>query len=385
MRERSEADADLLRPRVKPEHRPYRTVDGHVRIGSVIHGIGAEIADSDGWVWALTQALDGNRSPRQIAAEVAASHAGLDESAVLQAIADLRQAGFLEDAATGIPGEFSEREKVRYGRGVSLLRWMDTSPRGNSWDLQLSLSRARVLLIGLGGAGGIAAQGLVASGVGSLHCVDPDVVELSNLNRQVLYRERDIGREKVEVALESLRALNSDVAVTGEVDEVRNAEDLVRLLQKRVAGTEGYDLMVLSADRPAAIRSWANQACLETGTPWIDGGYRGPLVTAGAYVPGESGCLECYRSSQAESRDLRLPPGQHEDTVSPRIPWSPVNAVTASLAGALFVYASIAVLTGVPPLHPGFRLEFNLMLPGEPGWEPVHPRRDCQVCGEAVR
>lgn len=384
MQERDGAAAELLRPRVKPEHRPYLTVDGHVRIGSVIHGIGAEIEDPEGWVWALTQALDGSRTPRQIAADVARDHVVPDEDDVLRAISDLRCAGFLEDVASPVPAEFSARERERYGRGVSLLRWMDSSARTSGWDLQRTLSRARVLLIGLGGAGGTAAQGLVASGVGQLHCVDFDVVELSNLNRQVLYRERDIGRSKVEAAVESLRALNSDVAVTGEVDEVRDVDDLLRLLRPGPDRSGSYDLLVLGADRPAALRAWTNRACLATGTPWIDGGYQGPLVTVGAYVPGRSGCLECFRTTQARSRELGLPPGRHPDTVSPRMPWSPVNAVTASLAGALFVYAALAVLTGVPPLGPGFRVEFNLVLPGEPGLDPVTRRPDCPVCGETA-
>ncbi|MEU3748572.1 MULTISPECIES: ThiF family adenylyltransferase [Streptomyces] len=382
----------LALPRVKPEHRPYRTADGHVRIGSVIHGLGAEIEDTDGWVWTLVRALDGTRDPGRIAAAVAAAHPAPDEDDVLRAIADLREAGFLEDAAAGVPEELTERDRIRYGRGVPLLRWMDTSSRTDSWDAQRTLSRARVLLIGLGGAGGVAAQGLVASGVGFLHCVDPDVVELSNLNRQVLYRERDIGRPKVEAALESLRALNSDVVVTGEDAEVRGPEDLARLLGTATAtgtgtgaaaGGRRYDLLVLCADQPAALRSWVNRACLEADTPWTDGGYRGPLVTTSVYAPGRSGCLECHRATQADSRDLRLPAGEDEATVSPRMPWSPVNAVTASLAGALFVYAAIAALTGVPALPAGFRLELNLVRPGEPGFEPVLRRADCPACGGA--
>ncbi|WP_323369183.1 HesA/MoeB/ThiF family protein [Streptomyces alkaliterrae] len=353
-----------------------------MRIGGVIHGIGAEIEDSDGWIWPLVQALDGQRGPLEIATEMAGTHPVPSESDVLEAIADLRRAGFLEDAAALPPGDLSEGELTRYSRGVPLLRWMDLSPRTSSWDLQLALRRARVLLIGLGGVGGVAAQGLVASGVGLLHCVDPDLVELSNLNRQILYRERDIGRRKVDVALESLRALNSDVVVTGEAAEVRDVEDLRRLLRPGELPAGGYDLLVLSADRPAAIRSWANEACIETDTPWIEGGYRGPLVSAGAFTPGRSGCLECRRATLAESRDLGLPPGECEEVVSPRMPWSPVNAVTASLAGALFVYSATAVLTGVPRLPPGFRLDYNLMRPADSGLEPIPRRSDCRVCGE---
>ncbi|MEV0172199.1 ThiF family adenylyltransferase [Streptomyces sp. NPDC050803] len=372
----------LRRPRVKPEHRPYLTVDGHVRIGSVIHGIGAEIEDPDGWVWALVQALDGTRTPTRTAGEIAAAHPELTAADVLRAMADLAEAGFLEDAAATVPEAFTERETERYGRGVALLRWMDRSPRADSWELQLRLAKARVLLIGLGGAGGIAAQGLVASGVGRLHCVDPDVVELSNLNRQLLYREQDIGRPKVDAALESLRALNTDVEVTGARQEIRGPEDLERLLRRTPAQEQdaAHDLLVLSADRPAALRRWANRACLATRTPWVEGGYRGPHITVGVYVPGRGACFECHRDQDAAARDLRLAPGQDEESVSPRMEWGPVNAATATLSAGLLVHAAISALTGVPPVEPGYRHGINLMTPGEPDLN-RYPRRDtCPAC-----
>ncbi|WP_416983985.1 HesA/MoeB/ThiF family protein [Streptomyces sp. T028] len=377
---RDQSTTSLRRPRVKPEHRPYLTVDGHVRIGSVIHGIGAEIEDPDGWVWALTQALNGTRTPAEIAAEIVGTRPGLMTEDVLRAVADLAEAGFLEDAAATMPAAFSDRDAERYGRGVALLRWMDRSPRLSSWELQLRLAKARVVVVGLGGSGGIAAQGLVASGVGRLHCVDPDVVELSNLNRQVLYRERDIGRPKVDAALESLRALNSDVVVTGERSEIRGPDDLERLL-RREAESDGYDLLMLSADRPPAIRRWANQACLATRTPWVEGGYRGPFITVGVYAPGHGACFECHRDQDADSRDLRLAAGQDDESISPRMNWGPVNAATATLSGGLLVHAALSALTGVPREEPGFRYGINLMVPGEPELSRYPRRPACPACG----
>ncbi|MFD5759884.1 HesA/MoeB/ThiF family protein, partial [Streptomyces sp. NPDC127044] len=207
----------LRRPRIKPEHRPYRTIDGNVRIGSVIHGIGAEIEDPQGWVWTLVETMDGTREPAAVVGEVLRAHPELPDLTpedARQAMADLLDAGFVEDAAAPVP--VSERERLRYSRGVPLLRWMDLGPRTSPWDAQLRLRRARVLLVGIGGTGGYAAQSLVASGVGRLHCVDPDVVELSNLNRQPLFRESDLGRPKVTASLSTLLALNADVKLNGE-------------------------------------------------------------------------------------------------------------------------------------------------------------------------
>jgi ThiF family len=368
----------LRRPRIKPEHRAYRTVDGNVRIGSVIYGIGAEVQDPDGWIWTLIQMMDGSRTARQIADGVTARHPAVPHDDVWSAIADLREAGFVDDAAAPLPAGLLPRDRVRHARGVALLRWMDLSPRASPWSAQLRLRRARVLVLGVGGTGGAAAQILVASGVGAVHTVDPDVVELSNLNRQLLYRETDIGRPKTDAALAALRALNSDVTVTGERYEVRGPDDLAHLL---TGGPRGYDLLVLGADRPPEIRRWANRVCLDLGTPWVEGGYRGPLVTAGVHVPGDGPCWECQRAGEVERRDLRLRPGQDEEAASPRMPWNPASAVTASLSGTLVAHAALALLTGVPPMRPGFRYGVNLMALQDPVLQ-RHPRRpDCPACG----
>jgi len=368
------------RPRIKPEHRAYRTVDGNVRVGSVIHGIGAEIADPRGWVWTLVEAMDGSRGPSEVVAEVLRGHPELSGADARQAMADLLAAGFVDDADAS--ASLPPREQDRYSRGVPLLRWMDLAPRTSPWDAQLRLREARVLLVGVGGTGGHAAQALVASGVGHVHCVDPDVVELSNLNRQPLYRESDLGRPKVEAALATLRALNSDVTVTGERREVRGPEDLTELVAASALAGSPYDLLVLAADRPDAIRRWTNRACLAAGLPWVDAGYRGPLVTAGVYVPGQGACWECLREGEIARRDLRLGPGQDPESASPRMPWNPASAVTAGLSGALLAHAALALLTGVPAMEPGFRFGVNLMLPGDPVHQRTPRRLDCPACGE---
>lgn len=260
-----------------------------------------------------------------------------------------------------------------------------------------------MLLVGVGGTGGYAALGLVSSGVGRLHCVDPDTVELSNLNRQPLYRESDIGRGKAEAAVTALRALNSDVTVTGEATEVRGPAELAALLAAGPPGVPGapsagpppaglpgpapeerppgYDLLVLAADRPPEIRRWANRVCLAQGVPWVEAGYRGPLAAAGAYVPGRGACWECLRAAEVERRDLRLAPGQDEEAASPRMPWNPSGPVTAGLSGALLAHAALALLTGVPPLEPGCRTGVNLMMPDEPFAVRAARRADCPACG----
>ncbi|MFJ6070361.1 HesA/MoeB/ThiF family protein [Streptomyces sp. NPDC093065] len=400
----------MRRPRIKPEHRAYRTVDGHVRIGSVVHGIGAEVRDADGWVWTLVQVMDGTRSATDVVAEVAARHPELrlPGPVIAQAMTDLTDAGYVEDAGAEPPAELSERERERYSRGMTLLRWMDLRPRSSAWEPQLLLRRARVLLVGVGGTGSAAARDLVASGVGRLHCVEPDVVELSNLNRQTLFREDDLGRPKLDAALTALRALNPNTEVTGERREVHGPADLEDLLTgpdhrgspDGVASPDAdsphgsrnphgapraprYDALLLAADRPAAIRRWANRVCLTTGTPWAEAGYRGPLVSVGVFTPGRGACWQCLRDAEVERRDLRLGPGQDEDVASPRMPWNPANAVTAGLSGGLLAHAALMLLCGVPPVEPGCRFGLNLMMPGDPVVQRSQRRPDCPACRPA--
>jgi molybdopterin/thiamine biosynthesis adenylyltransferase len=301
---------------------------------------------------------------------------------------DLTTAGYVEDAGAAPSEELSERERERYGRGMTLLRWMDLRPRESSWEPQVRLRRARVLLVGVGGTGGAAARDLVASGVGRLHCVEPDVVELSNLNRQTLFREQDLGTPKIDAALTALRALNSDTTVTGERREVRGPADLEDLLTGAPGAGSGsgdrptaYDVLLLAADRPAAIRRWANQVCLASGTAWAEAGYRGPLVSVGVFAPGRGACWECLRSAEIERRDLRLAPGQDEDVASPRMPWNPVNAVTAGLSGSLLAHAALMLLCGIPPIDPGHRFGLNLMVPGDPIMQRAERRSNCRACG----
>ncbi len=196
----------MRRPRVKPEHAPYRVGGERIRIGGMSYGLAAEIEDPTGALWTLLGSLDGTRSVDGAVAATAARHPGTPPALLEQAVADLVAAGHVEDAAGPEPAGLTARDKARHDRGRRWFRWVDLVPRASSWDAQARLARSRVTVVGLGGSGAGAAAALAASGVGRLHCVDPDAVELSNLNRQVLYSEDDIGRPKVDAALERLRA-----------------------------------------------------------------------------------------------------------------------------------------------------------------------------------
>ncbi|MBD1391363.1 HesA/MoeB/ThiF family protein [Neiella sp. HB171785] len=127
---------------------------------------------------------------------------------------------------------------------------------------QLQLQQAKVLLIGLGGLGSPAALYLAAAGIGELHLVDHDQVEISNLQRQILYRESDVGEDKVEAAERQLSDLNDDIELVIHAEKV-TASNALTLVQ-------GMDVVLDCTDN-FAVRHAINAACKQAAVPLVSG------------------------------------------------------------------------------------------------------------------
>lgn len=141
---------------------------------------------------------------------------------------------------------------MRYDRQIKL------EEIGNSG--QEKLLNAKVLIIGVGGLGCPAAQYLAGAGIGKLCLVDHDRVSLSNLHRQVLFSESDLGKPKVEVAREKLRQLNSEIEIEilQEALTLENAENLFRQYDIILDGTDNFETKYL-----------INDAAILAGKPWV--------------------------------------------------------------------------------------------------------------------
>lgn len=342
-----------MRPRIKDEHRPVRFNDGWVRIGGKVFGIAANLRDSDGAVWALLELMDGTRTAEQVVAELVSRFPLRSPQDVHAAIEQLTNLGYVQDADEPECVALSARQRERYGRSRLLYRWIDRAPRTSSWEFQVRMSRARVVVVGMGGVGCSAAMALALSGVGRLHCVEPDRVELSNLNRQLLYTEQDLGRLKVDAAMERLRAANSDVEITGEPTLIDGPAALRAL-------AEECDVLVMSADEPAEIRSWTNEACARTDTAWVYGGYHGPQVNMGVYRPGSGPCFDCARAAE-QDREAQRPAVAVWGPQPAEPPRHAANAVTAGIVGNLVAHAVMSLVTGAPALAVNCQYGFNLV------------------------
>ena len=173
-------------------------------------------------------------------------------------------------------GLMSEDDMQRYARHIIL---PEVGEKG-----QQKLVKGRVLLVGVGGLGCPTALYLAAAGVGKIGLVDADVVDKSNLQRQVLFGESDVGRPKVEAARDKLLDLNStlDIVTHYELLTSHNVFDIV----------DGYDIVVNGCDN-FPTRYLVNDAAVMKSKPVVDGSIFRFEGQATVYVPGEGPCYRC--------------------------------------------------------------------------------------------
>lgn len=155
----------------------------------------------------------------------------------------------------------------------------------DSEQVQHRLGRVRVILLGCGGIGGLIAAALATAGIGELVLVDGDHVELSNLTRQFLFTEADIGLPKAEVLARELRRRNSSCRARPMVFDIADTSGLELL--------PGCDLLVVSADSPG-LTGTVNRHCVATRTAWLNACYVNDIAVWGPLVvPGTTACWDC--------------------------------------------------------------------------------------------
>lgn len=194
-------------------------------------------------------------------------------------------------------------------------------------EAQLRLQASRALVCGVGALGSVIADTLVRAGVGKVRLVDRDFVELTNLQRQMLFDERDAaaGTPKAIAAAEKLRAINSTVEVEPIVADV----DPSNILQ--LCG--GVDVIVDGTDN-FETRFLLNDAALKLGIPWVYGGAIGGEGRTMTILPGETPCLRCVMAEPP-------PPG-----TSPTCDTAGIVGPVIHVVGALEAMEALKILAG---------------------------------------
>jgi len=168
----------------------------------------------------------------------------------------------------------SVREQERYRRQVLLF----------GEEGQERLKKARIFIAGAGGLGCPIALYLAVAGIGTITIADKDVVEQTNLNRQILHYDRDIGRKKTVSAEEKLREANPDIRVDA-IDTTIDAGNVSRL----VGRSDG----IVDAMDNYSTRYLLNETAIAKKIPLFHGAIRGLHGQATTIIPGETACLAC--------------------------------------------------------------------------------------------
>ena len=245
----------------------------------------------------------------------------------------------------------SDEELLRYSRQI-LIPQFDVAG-------QMSLQKATVLVVGLGGLGSPAALYLAAAGVGKLILADGDVVELSNLQRQIAHRTEDIGTNKARSAAAAIGALNPEVNVQ-VLSKILTEEDMQLCLQ-------GVDLVVDATDN-YTVRYALNRACIAAALPLVSAAAIRTEGHISVFDPVRGG--PCYRCLYpVDSAQAALSCSE-----------SGVLAPVVGVIGSLQALEAVKVLSGFGESLRGQLLVLDLQTMGIRKLT-LRARSDCSDCG----
>ncbi|TBV80694.1 MAG: molybdopterin-synthase adenylyltransferase MoeB [Desulfobulbaceae bacterium] len=247
--------------------------------------------------------------------------------------------------------EYSAAQLERYSRHIILA---EVGVEG-----QDKIAAAKVLIIGAGGLGSPAALYLAAAGIGTIGIVDGDVVDLSNLQRQIAHHTRDVGRDKVLSAAEKMTAINPDIRVRPHqmLLDAANIREVIRDYDFVIDGTDNFPTKFL-----------VNDACVLEDIPFSHGGilrFDGQTMTV---VPGKSSCYRCT---------FRQPPPP--DAV-PTCSQAGVLGAIAGMLGTIQATEALKYVTEIGQLLTDTLLSFDA-LSMRFRRVPLRRQSSCPLCG----
>ncbi|WP_151637095.1 HesA/MoeB/ThiF family protein [Noviherbaspirillum aerium] len=366
-----------MKLRLKPTVIPYRLSE---QVVLQFNGQYAKLPDPDGAIWLLTSALDGTRDAEGLIGHVLSQKPAAQESALRNAVKDFIEHRLVEVPEESLPSALDAEDRTRFSRNLDFFGSM-AAFGDNKYAFQEKLQDARVCVLGCGGLGTHILFDLAALGIRHLTILDFDKIELSNLNRQILYKESDIGSEKVETAKKRLLEFNSRMEIRTHRLRLQSTEDVAGVVR-------GHDIVICVADKPANyIGDWLNAACVRHGIPFISGGLDVRRSVFFSVDPGISGCEACWLTSARSKNGTvrRISAMSKEQDITYERP-APAFVTLVAVTAGMIVSEAVKYLTGCQrPQLTGKLKEFSfddLSVGIAETWE---RDPDCQVCGGAVQ
>lgn len=367
-----QAAAPVLR--IKPIYPVYRVTETTFRIGAQFR-VTVEIDDAEGHMWTLVHLLDGTRDLSAVTAAMQATFPALSPADVQDGIHALDELDFLEYVEPSEYDGVSETDLSRYCGNINYFSHFAKLGESPSQP-QDRLREATVVLLGLGGGGSNILPLLAATGVGHIVAVDYDRVELTNLNRQCLFREADIGQLKTLAAARVIADMNSTTRVDTVSMRIDASEDVRSVIK-------GADLVVCAIDEPPFLaQRRVNHACIAENIPCL---YGLSMVTSGrmfSVIPHESGCVDCLNVHYSKHDPVfveQFKGFMDSGFVGPTVAFAPH---IVRLSGLIATEAVRLLTNYTPPQSIGRQVEFDFES-GEMSTLTSWPRyeQDCPTCG----
>ncbi|MDQ1743325.1 MAG: hypothetical protein QOE23_1664 [Pseudonocardiales bacterium] len=344
----------------------------------LVHQCGAmlEIDDPDRTVRGLIALLDGSRTVEEIEQAFRERHPGSDFD-VRAAVTQFDEAGVIEDADA--PTTLTPYELERFKRNLGFFETY-ASLTANKYAMQERIKDCKVTLLGVGGVGSYVSLSLLGAGVRDLKVVDFDKVELSNLNRQILYSEADIGQPKIEAAVNRLQGYYADAKITGVEQRLTSVADIENVIT-------GRDFVFCAVDRPKMhVIQWVNEACVRAGVPFIGGGVELQRSVIYLVIPGVTGCTQCWRLARADDEDTHILREQMEARHLENTGIGPDMAAfgpLVSVLNSLMVTDFVRFMTNIaPPIAAGRLIETRFDDMSTRQAEQWDRLPGCSVCGD---
>ncbi|MCG3216841.1 MAG: HesA/MoeB/ThiF family protein [Candidatus Heimdallarchaeota archaeon] len=241
------------------------------------------------------------------------------------------------------------------------------------WN-QEKLEKSTIILVGVGAIGSYVGTILVSSGIGKLILIEYDTIEISNLNRQLLYHAKDVGKSKAEIAAKKLRLINPDI----EIDWINK-----KMEEVSVTIYEEADVIIGCLDTFIG-RRWINSMAARVQKPLILGGMFAFLGDVQVIIPEVTPCFECQPLIPDEELAQACTPfGEERKKDREEIeeePPLPAVATLSSIIGGFMAQETLKILLGL-----GSNIENYLFYDGLNNATTIIPlakSEDCPVCGE---
>lgn len=285
---------------------------------------------------------------------------------------------FIEDANKIGSNVLSKYETERYHRNINFYSSFINIEQ-NKYDVQKKIIDTKVGIVGLGGLGSHIMYDLAGLGFTHFTTMEFDKVELSNLNRQILYNYADLGSSKSQLAKNRLKAFNPEIDFRTIEQRVSSADDIINAFSD-------VDLLILVADRPKyKIARWANEAIVKLGIPMFTAGLESHRSLHYTVLPHQTGCVHCWQTAVTNNDDKKyeIPNKMLAERERQNLPGDNTAIVPlVSAATALITAEILRFVTGIGELQATNRLvsiDFLTMhTKVVENWE-----RDpsCKICG----